>query len=158
MAIRVKVKSDTKAWQRMKKNLLSGSQQAINIGFFEGSNYVPENDNLPVAAVAQYNEEGIGVPMRSFIRSGFMLNFNTQMYHGHFRVMMQQIAEGKSTFIKEYSKLGPIFKSDMQEVIQEWDTPPNSFKTIAEKGRDDPLVDTGVMHDSVSWRLGSKTD
>ena len=45
----------------------------------------------------------------------------------------------------------------MKSVIDEWTTPPNSAATIQRKGKDDPLVDTGKMRDSVEYRIQGAT-
>lgn len=152
-----KLEKDTSVWNSMKKNLNKGSNKELKVGWFESDVYGSENDNLPVAQVAKWNEEGSeSNPTRPFIRVGFMAPIKKGMYDGYFIESIQRIAEGKSTFTQEYRKLGPIAKQDLQEVIEGWTTPPNSPVTIALKGRDDPLVDTGKMHDSVGWQVGDE--
>lgn len=152
-----KLKVDKSGWNKLKKELLKGSNQEVQVGFFEGSNYGPENDNLPVAQVAQWNEEGSATnPTRPFIRVGFMGPVRKGAYDKLFLESMQRIAEGKSSFKQEYTKLGPVFVKDMKQVITDWDTPRNSDETEAAKGRNDPLVWTGLMRDSVDFKVANK--
>lgn len=149
-----KLTVDKSAWKRMKKDLLKAAAQEVQVGFFGGSNYGPENDNLPVAQVAQWNEEGSATnPTRPFIRVGFMGPARKGVYDKVFLESMQRIAEGQSSFKQEYTKLGPLFVKDMKQVITDWDTPRNSDETEAAKGRNDPLVWTGLMRDSVDFKV-----
>lgn len=152
----IKIEKDTKVWEQMKKRLLRQPQE-LRIGWFPENQYGDDNDNLFVAQVAQFNEEGtVTNPTRPFIREGFMRPIKKGLYNSYFIEAMQRIAEGKSTFTKEYTKLGPIFVSDMQEVIEDWSTPSNSLTTIQAKGFNNPLIDSGVMHDTVNFKVGKQ--
>lgn len=154
-----KLKIDKSAWTKMKKDLLKTNQMELKVGYFEGSNYGPENDNLPVAQVAQWNEEGSATnPTRPFIRVGFMGPIKKGAYDSYFAESMQRIAEGKSSFKQEYTKLGPILVADLKDVIAKWDTPPNSPKTIENKGFNNPLIDSGTMYESTSFEVGKRGD
>jgi len=127
------------------------SDLALKVGFFEESVY---EDGIQVAQVAQWNEEGTSTnPMRPFMRVGFGSAISKGVYHSIFVDSIESIIMGKSTFAKEYQKLGPMVVADMQEEIEEWNTPPNSPRTVERKGFNNPLIDTGLMHDSVKFRV-----
>ena len=152
-----KLKVDKSGWNKLKKELLKGSKEELRIGWFEGSNYGPENDNLPVAQVAQWNEEGSATnPTRPFIRVGFMAPVKKGVYDKLFAESMQRIAEGKSSFKQEYTRLGPLFVKDMKDVIAKWDTPPNSPRTIADKGFNNPLIDSGTMYETTDFQVANR--
>lgn len=145
---------DDAVWKKMRKNLLAGIDLELRVGAFEDSKYGPENDNLQVAQVMQFNEEGTDKnPVRPFIRVGFMGPVRRGAYDEYFKESIAKIAEGKSTFLNEYKLIGKMAKTDMQEVIQDWSTPPNSPITIDLKGFNNPLIDTGTMHDSVDFKI-----
>lgn len=151
----MKLEVDKSVWNKMKQRLSKDSME-LRVGWFEGDRYGPENDNLPVAQIAKWNEEGTETnPTRPFIRVGFMQPVQKGIYNSYFIESMQKIAEGKSSFSQEYRKLAPMVRKDFQEVIEEWSTPPNSPVTIERKGFNNPLIDTGTMHDSVSWMIAS---
>lgn len=148
------VKVDKTVWENIKKDLRKGKDLELNVGFFPDQKYGPENDNLFVAQVAQFNEEGSDTnPPRPFMRVGFGGALKKGMYKSYFTDAINRIVSGESSFLKEYTKLGPIFVADMKEIIEEWDTPSNSPKTIEAKGFNDPLVWTGTMHDAVDFRV-----
>jgi hypothetical protein len=152
---------DDKVWRAMKKNLLKGQTLAVKVGFFEDSVYGSENDNLPVAQVAQWQEEGTeSIPMRPFIRAGFMIKeiekhkwINAQVIQ-----WIDAVARGRMSWTQLYNHLGPVFVKMMQKEIENWRIPMNAPLTVELKGFNDPLIDTGKMMDSVNYRLGRKTD
>lgn len=155
----MKITKDTKVWDQMKRNLLKGSNTELRIGFFESDKYDDSNGNLPVAQIAKWNDQGSEKnPQRPFLTgsAGFMGAVRGGMYDSYFIESMQRIAEGTSTFAQEYRRLGPMMKEDVQDLIDKWDSPPNSPRTIERKGFNNPLVDTGLMHDSVSWMVGNE--
>lgn len=147
---------DTKVWEKVKKDLLKQARQdlELRIGFFEESKYGDENDNLQVAQVAQWNEEGSeNNPTRPFMRVGFMGPIQKGIYRDNFKLSINAILEGRSTFAAEYKKLGPMAVEDLKSVIDEWSTPPNSPSTVEEKGFNDPLIWTGTMRNSVDYKI-----
>lgn len=152
----MKFKKDTSVWQGIRKSLRSIDNKVVQVGFFD-TYYGPENDNLPVAQVAQWNEEGEGIPMRSFIRQGFIETlkkspeFNEQVFY-----KIGLVAEGKMNMEQLLSSLGPSLALMMKKEIIDFKTPRNSPLTISLKGKDDPLRDSDTMLNAVDWKLGTK--
>lgn len=160
----MKITKDTSVWEGMKKRLLKDNKE-LRVGWF-GDTY---EDGTPVAYIAKLNEEGhingegaaypgTYTPPRPFMRVGFMNPVEKGMYTSHFIESVQRIAEGKSTFEQEYRKLGPMVRGDLQEVIEDWSSPPNSPATVELKGFNNPLIETGKMHDSVGFMVANKGD
>lgn len=152
--IKLSLDMDDSIWKKMKKQALSSNKEILNLGFFPEDRYGSENDNLPVAQVAQWNEEGTTTnPTRPFMRVGFGGPLKKGIYNKTFKESIERIVSGASTFKQEYKYLGVIFVDDLKEVIEQWDTPPNSPRTIEEKGFNNPLVDTGLMYESVKYKI-----
>lgn len=151
---------DDSQWKKMRKNLDRGKHLAVKVGFFQDSVYGPENDNLTVAQVAQWQEEGTDkIPMRPFIRAGFMIKEIEKHKWITPQIMswIDDIAMGKLTWTQFYNRLGPIFVQMMQKEIENWRIPMNAPLTVQLKGFNDPLIDTGKMLDSVEYKIGRKT-
>lgn len=151
---------DTRIWEGIKKNLKEGKHFSVNTGFFDEM-YGPENDSLFVAQVAQWQEEGTDkIPMRPFMRAGFMikniekLDWITPEVKG----MINAVALGQMSWNQLYQKLGPVFVEIMKKEIEDWTSPMNAPLTIELKGFNDPLIDTGKMLDSVEYRVSSAND
>ena len=148
-----KVIKNVAAWDKVKANLLKNIPE-LNTGFFSESVYGPENDNLPVAQVAQLNEEGSrDNPPRPFIRAGFGGALRSGKLDKNISVAMKNILEG-GDIQQQYKILGPVLVNEMRQQIINWDTPPNSPKTVEAKGKNDPLRDTDTMLNSVDYKVG----
>lgn len=154
-----KLKIDTSVWVKMKKELLKGSTLEIQVGIVEPVRYGPDNENLAVAQVWQWQEEGLpaqNIPARPAIRVGFMAPIKKGSYDKLFIDSMQRIAEGNSTFKQEYTRIGVQAKVDLKKAVADWDTPPNSAFTVAEKGFNNPLIDSGLLYESIDFKVDKK--
>ena len=151
----VKITVDTSGWDKIKKNLLQANRENLKVGFFEDSRYGPENDNLPVATVAAWMEEGdpVKYPPRPFIRMGFLPRLKTSEYVPVFQQAIKSVLDGQATFKQAYTKLGPVMVKGLQNEIIGWSTPPNSPQTVEAKGFNDPLIDSGKMLESVDFKV-----
>lgn len=158
-------KWNTKGLDTILKRLKKLEQKEIAWGFFRESKYGSENDNLQVAQVAKWQEEGtrggIGkgaIPPRPF--------FSTQILRIHsigdpvgskFSWLLQGVA--KEAFLSGYriqgfKRLGNFLQESLQEEILEWGpNPPNAKFTKEQKGHDVVLIETGKMYDSVKFKI-----
>lgn len=151
--------ADKSVWEKMKKNLLKGQSLAVKVGGFEESVYGEENEYLPVAQVMQWNEEGSETnPMRPFIRYYIMQLEKEGKMIPALSEQLNAVAMGSMTWTSLYEIIGKEASEDLKKVVEAWTIPPNSPKTEEVKGRNDPLVDTGFMRDSITYKIGRKTD
>jgi hypothetical protein len=154
-----KLTVDKSVWKKMKSEFAKASQYEVNAGAFEDAKYGPDNDNLQVAQVWQWQEEGVpaqNIPTRPAIRVGFMLPIQKGSYDKYFVESMSRIAQGKSTFKQEYELLAQRTEKDLKKAVADWSTPPNAPYTVAEKGFNDPLIDTGLLYSSIEARVEKK--
>lgn len=154
-----KLKVDKSGWLKMKRELLKGSTLEVQVGIIDPVTYGSDNDNLPVATVWSWQEEGLpaqNIPPRPAIRVGFMAPIKKGSYDKLFVDSMQRIAEGKSTFKEEYTRIGIQAKADLKKAVADWDTPPNSPFTVAEKGFNNPLIDSGLLYESIDFKVDKK--
>ena len=97
---------------------------------------------------AIYNEFGIGVPERSFLRTTVERHRNA--YLDALQAALTQLVDGdRNGSILALRRLGLRAVGDVQQQILDTETPPNSPATIARKGSSQPLIDTGQMRQSV---------
>ena len=151
----MKVTKNTAVWDKIKRDLGRKAPE-LRIGFFPESSYGSENENLPVAQVAQvaqWNEEGSSDnPPRPFMRVGFGGAMRQGTLDRNIREAVEAIALGNSPRA-QLTILGPLMVNEMKQSIISWSTPPNSAATIAMKGKNDPLRDTDTMLNSVDFKV-----
>jgi len=125
----------------------------VEVGFFEEARYGPENHNLPVAQVAAYNNFGTSFnPTRPFMDNTFEDNMNQfHMIRGIKKVFSAALVNGRSTQ-RMLRVLGETIADLMREEIDDYPGS-NSPSTIARKGFNDPLYDTGKMLESVRFKI-----
>ncbi len=124
----------------------------IAVGFPVGSEAAAMTypDGKKVIDVAIKNEFGIGVPERSFLRTGgpeFIEDSKPLI-----EAALQRVNAG-AKFKDEADKIGMKAVAAIQQKIVDIDTPPNSAATIAAKGSSNPLIDTGLMRQSVTFEV-----
>ena len=123
----------------------------VKVGFLDTASYPGGvgKQSLKVAQVAFWNEFGTRrTPARPFFRStiqrqgadwGIKLAKAMRYYELDSR--------------KALSALGLHIKDQITEAIATWSSPPNSPRTVAKKGFNKPLIDTGVMQRSVDYKV-----
>ncbi len=130
-----------------------GTGAAVNVGFLENAKYPQDKDAkgpaLNVAQVAFWNEFGTSrAPPRPFIRDmiasksgrwGIALGLNLKATKYNAEQSLALMGEG--------------IKDQMVTSIVQFKDPPNAASTIARKGFNKPLIDTGVMQRSVDFQV-----
>lgn len=155
--LRLTVTKDTKALEMFKRRMQAQLGNELEVGFFSDARYGPENDNLQVAQVAQWNNEGSeNNPPRPFFTSSIIAPIERKKYDRMFHASIDRIISGKSSFTQEYAVIGKALQNQIKQAIRNWDSPPNSPRTIAEKGFNNPLQDTDTMLNSVEYKITKK--
>jgi len=157
-----------KPWEKIKKQLVAGQRFRGRVGWFADNVYGPENDNLPVATVANWNEygginganaafPGAVTPPRPFMRVYYQqeLRQSRDLIVGLGSAIQMTIAGKSPVTALEY--IGPFAVETLKDSIYYLDHPPNSQVTIDLKNSDNPLIDTGTMMNSVNYRVGGIT-
>lgn len=154
------VEKNDKLWQQMKKRLTVLDGIEARVGWFSGQNYGPENNNLPIAQVAQWNEEGTPAagwggptPSRPFIRSFFIGLKKSKAFRDFMANEIKYYIEGGGTSRHLAQRVGRFVRQGIRETIEKWTYISNATATIELKGFNDPLVETGTMAKSVSVKI-----
>ena len=90
----------------------------------------------------------IHIPARSFIRS--TADEKQKEWSEVLESRLKKVFNGDLTFEQALEQLGLKIKSDIQEKIVNTTEPPNSPMTIAMKGKNTPLRNTGTMLNSIA--------
>ena len=162
----MKVTSNKDGWNRLKRSLLTQQQYHTKVGWFGEQRYGPENDNLPFAQIAAWNEFG-GVngedaaipsaitPPRPFMRVYYVEELKDKNVQTVLS-MVGKILFAQGSVTTAMNTAGPIFTKALQETMMRLDSPPNSQTTIDMKGFDDPLYNTGQLIMNVEYKVSKK--
>ena len=163
----VKYKIDSNFIPEIKANMKSMGTKTVTIGALEGESawlagiheYGCEIRVTPKMR-AYLHRQGlhlkdsttvIKIPERSFLRSTF------DSENG--RIMEQteraigQVIEGKMSADDMLDLCGQQFATAIKDKIVEISTPPNHPYTVEQKGSSNPLVDTGGLVESITWKV-----
>lgn len=120
----------------------------LNAGFLEGATYP---DGTPVAAVAYFNEFGTDhVPARPFMRQAIAKNQDQWP-----KLLAASLKAAKGDLEKALDMTAERIVAQIQQEIRTLQSPPLKPSTIAAKGFDKPLIDTGHMLNSVASEVVS---
>lgn len=150
----VKIRHDTKSLDRIVRQLESVIGKKAQVGFFDGKLHPGSTDGTTEATVAAINEFGVpedNIPERPFM---FTTVVNTkalkEMARG-FRTLLERPAS--SALAQLFRKPARLMQKEMSATIRGFSSPANAPFTVAKKGFDNPLVETGHMRDNVDHRI-----
>ena len=154
VAMRNGVTVKDRGWNRIKREFTKANGSGVKIGV--QADVKPRKDPTEdMLAIAVINEFGSGrVPERSFIRASFD-KYGSSLDSYKTR-LMAQVTAGKLSMKKALGWLGKLHQGQIQGYIKDLDTPPNAPSTIARKGADNPLIDTGQLRRSIDFKVVMK--
>lgn len=112
---------------------------------------VSYDDGTRVVDVATWNEFGTAnIPARPALRSAILSVAPQLQKLG--RKQAKLMLFRKLRMDKAVRDQAKIMQKEMRDSIESWDRPPNAPSTVAQKGFDDPLIDTGLYKDSIEFK------
>lgn len=124
------------------RNTQRKGPKAVDVGFFPNSKYP---DGTYVSSVAMFNNYGTdNIPARPFF---------DQFSEESQDIMRDVAAVSPPVMDGVANQLANELEARLRQIIRDWTEPPNAPSTIAKKGRDEPLVDTELMLNSVDHRV-----
>ena len=122
---------------------------AVDVGVL-GQKAAEDHGGLTVGDVATFHEFGLGVPERSFVRS--YVDRSKQAAQALARRCAEAVARGVPAEAA-LNIIGMSHAAAIQEMIADGIDPPLAPETIKRKGSSVPLIDTGQLRASVTWRI-----
>ena len=131
----------------------------IVIGFPVGkATSIQYPDGTPLIDVAVYNNYGTfnedgseHIPARPFMDiGGFKASIGTKAIA---RRLMAKVREGQMDLDTAANMIGAKAAAILKKTIRDLDEPPNAPYTVAKKKSANPLVDTGLLMQSVTWEV-----
>lgn len=136
-----------RGWANIKKELQSLNTAYTKVGIQAGTKHKEGGSLVTIAATNEFGSEDGRVPERSFIRS------TTREERGNIEAMkikiMRRVYEGRLGWRQAMAVIGEYMEAKIKKKITDIRTPPNAPSTIARKGSDKPLIDTGHMRSQI---------
>ncbi|WP_027938109.1 hypothetical protein [Anaeroarcus burkinensis] len=139
------VKEIDRGWNQLKRGLKNIDNIVVDVGVQAGE---AAEDGQDMASIAAYNEFGTErIPSRPFMRDSFDENL------GRIDAFSQEVLKraiiGRLNFVQSMHLIGHKTTGIIQKKIVEGPWTPNAPSTVAQKGSDRPLVDTGRLRQSI---------
>ena len=121
------------------------TKKVLNVGFFDTAKY-PDGTSVPL--VAFWQEYGtLNIPKRPFMRNAILRG------KARWAEAFKHFARGDADFDLILNRVGEVVRGDVVKSITSTTTPPNAPATIAQKGSSHPLIDTGFLRQSVTFKV-----
>ena len=154
----------TPAGERYFKELKKLTEKEVRFGFFADTNRpaalrksdgtIEDSPDVTILDVAMWNELGtVNSPPRPFMRMS--IDENKAKINAFCANEARKISQG-GTAEQALKSIGVFAKGLVQEKIKDGTFVPNAPSTIARKGSDKPLIDTGRMRQSVNFVIKDK--
>jgi len=117
----------------------------------KGNGYlmIPVKDNGNVTSYVR--KRSVTIPARHFLER--TLDNFAQARQTYMADMMVDLVEGRISGEGLLNKLGELTVKEMKLEIAAFAKPKNAPLTVHNKGKNDPLVDTGKLHDSIAYKI-----
>lgn len=148
MRVSVRFTDNKRQWEKLRRELKNIGSKEVVVGIQKGE----VNDGMLVAQYATWNEFGTRtIPARPFMRTYFdatiarLEKFSTNG--------VTQVLLGRATFLQFLNAVGVFMVDGVKKSISTGGWLPNAPMTVALKGSSKPLIDSGVMLNSVTFAI-----
>lgn len=122
----------------------------VRVGFLEGSTYPDGTPTAMVAAIQNFGAPARGIPPRPFF-SNMIVDCSPQWGDELAKVLKAANLNGALAL----SRMGERIAGQLRESINQTNAPPLSPLTVARKGFDKALIDTGHMWNSIAYEVAA---
>lgn len=142
--------SDTIA--QLQRELMQFAQDNhVTVGIHSDAGQHPDAgiSNAELGAIHEFGADTVGIPARPWLSPG--VNSGNEEY---LKIIENTIANGEP--IKQgLERVGLVAVGKVQKYMTELRTPANAPSTIKRKGSSNPLIDTGALRASVTYKVTS---
>lgn len=135
--------------EKLKKIERQARKRVLTVGFFDEK----YPDGKRIGRIATINE--YGVPEHNQLPRPFM-RYTVLKNKSKWVDILREVLPENLDVDRSLNILGEIVREDVSDMITAFADPPNRPSTIARKGFNDPLIETGLMRDSVAWKVGAE--
>lgn len=128
----------------------------VEVGYFGNERHRPSITSgspnpITMSSLAATHELGLGVPKRAFIEPSLIAN--RKKYLAYAGRQITPIIRGRQSLNNAWQGLGVMAVADVQKYMVTATFTPLAPSTIARKGSSKPLIDTGQMRQTITYRV-----
>ena len=127
----------------------------VEVGYFGNQTHRPSitsgSPSIAISDLAAIHEHGLGVPKRAFVEPA--LQQNKAKYLRYVGRQITPIIRRRQTMNNAWQTLGAMAVADVQKYMLTASFKPLAPATIRRKGSSKPLIDTGQMRQSITYRV-----
>ena len=136
-------------FERLKQIAMTQLARGITVGLHDDSG--SDSRGVSNAQKGIWNEFGTEhIPERSFLRATIFAN--VENYERLMGNMINDVVYERITADEAYTALGNRVVIDVKKAVTDFSSPANAASTIAAKGFDNPLIETGAMRDAIAFK------
>lgn len=136
---------------KLKNTLTEVDGASVESGYISDVRYQSGERVMDIALLQM--EGNRDIPSRPFMYAFFNDPQDREYFQGWFKQVFYDAMKGRKSLSYVSKNIGNYCTSSIEAEIRAWTDPPNSPKTIEKKGKNDPLVDSELMANSLEWRL-----
>lgn len=148
--------SDTRPWDALRERLAAAQGKSVRVGIVGAAANQSHGDSEHTnAEIGLFHEFGTRtIPERSFLRSTLRDPTRIEEFKALQARLLGAVLDGKMTADRALGLLGAWAAGAIQATITQSDIPPPlKPETVARKGSNKPLVDSGQLVRSISWEV-----
>jgi len=146
----------SRQFRTFRQQIFDLSSKKVETGYFEESTYPDGPSVAMVATVQEYGDVKGNIPPRPTLVPGIE-GAKTDIRDAAL-ASAKQLASGAGTAEDLLNKVGVVSEGAVKSAISALTAPPLTEATIARKGFEKPLIETGLMIASVQHKLTDKNE
>lgn len=127
---------------------LLSNAEVVRVGFLAGATYPDGKPVAMIAAIQEFGAPRAGIPPRPFFRN--MIADKKKEWPAAIAGLLR---DNNCDARRTLELTGQAVSGQLRQSIVDTNTPPLAPSTIARKGFDKPLIDTGHMFNSIDYEV-----
>lgn len=139
---------------KIERELKSARKLVALVGIPSDAKRHEDNSNIGLAEIAFIMEKGSvvnNIPARPFMQQTRQRNEKRMM--GLSKKLLKAISNGSTTAMDAIKKLGASYEGAMKRIFIEGSFAPNAPATVRRKKSSRPLIDTGLLRQSIKFKV-----
>lgn len=163
MKPKLNIRKNLEEFTAVRRRIKEMHRMVVVVGIPAGDDDLYPDGEASLVDVAMFNEFGTesgswsqeGIPERPFLRP--TLKDNKEKYRKAIASGAARAIKGTTEWNTELGKIGLRVSTDIKLKMRDVREPANSDATIEKKGSSNPLIDTSLLRQSITWEVRDRS-